>query len=377
MSAPKQSTGTRSSRGGRPTGLTPFLLGNWLNLFLLFVPISLALELVGGMSVWVFAASAVAIIPLAGLIGQATEELAHRVGPGVGGLLNATFGNATELIIALFALQAGLQEVVKASLSGSIIGNLLLVMGASMVAGGWGRDKQVFNRTHASNSAAMLFLAVVALVMPAVFDLEVFGSLVQRGPDIQELSVLVSVVLLVTYGASLIFSLRTHRDLITAAPAAEDTARLTLREAMLLLLGATIVVAVESEILVGTIHETTAAIGMTEFFVGIVVVAIVGNAAEHASAVWMAMENRMELAVTIATSSSTQIALFVAPALVLASLLIGTPMTLVFNGFEVVAISLSVIAASLVTLDGESNWFEGVQLVAVYLVLAIVFYFAP
>ncbi len=361
----------------RRRALTGFLLGSWTYVLLVFVPISLAIEPLGLPKFWAFIASALAIVPLAGLIGEATEDITREVGPGVGGLLNATFGNATELIIAFFALRAGLQNVVKASLAGSIIGNILLVLGVSMLAGGWGRDRQIFNRTRAGTNAAMLFLAVVALVMPAVFDLAVFGTLKERGTDVEQVSLLVSIVLLITYLGSLVFSLRTHRDLITTTPPEEQQARLTRNEALLFLVAATAVVAVESEILVGAIDEATTAFGISQFFVGMVVVAVVGNAAEYASAVLMAMRNRMETAVTIATGSGTQIALFVAPILVLISFSFGQPMSLVFNAFEIVGVSLAVIAVSVVTLDGESTWFEGLQLIAVYLVMAVVFYFVP
>ncbi len=350
---------------------------SWLNWLLLLIPVSLALELLELPGLWIFLVSALAIIPLARLIGEATEELAHWVGPGAGGILNATLGNATELIIGLLALRAGLQEVVKASITGSIIGNILLVLGLAMLMGGWGRDRQTFSRTHAGASSAMLFLAVVALVMPAVLDIVAFGRLQIVTPAVELLSLLVAVVLILTYLASLIFSLKTHRDLITSVPEEPHQPRLSLRSSILLLVIATGGVAVESELLVGSITEATRALGMTEFFVGVVVVAIVGNAAEHFAAVLVAMRNRMELAVAIATGSSTQIALFVAPVLVFASFLFGQPMSLVFNGLEIAGVALSVIALAMVLLDGESNWFEGVQLIAVYLVLALVFYFVP
>lgn len=359
----------------RPSPLA-FLKTSYLNWLLLFVPVSLALEIAHAPAVWVFVTAGLAIVPLAGLIGLATEELARFVGPAVGGLLNASFGNATELIIAVFALRAGLDEVVKASLSGSIIGNVLLVLGLSMFAGGWGRNKQKFDRTHAGANAAMLFLAVVALVMPAVFDLTVYGSLEAQPPVVEKLGLLVAMVLMATYLASLVFSLKTHHPVIAEEPD-EAPARLSKRGAMGLLLAATVVTAVEAEVLVGAIGEATRALGMTEFFVGVIVVAVIGNAAEHFSAVVMARKDKMDLAVSIATSSSTQIALFVAPVLVFVSFLIGHPMSLVFNAFEVVGIGLSVAALAVVSLDGESNWFEGLQLVAVYVVLAIVFYFVP
>jgi Ca2+:H+ antiporter len=363
--------------GKSEVSLLTFLRENWLNWLLLLVPITFAVEALHLPEFWLFLVSAIAIIPLAGLIGEATEQLAHRVGPGIGGLLNATFGNATELIIALFALQAGLHEVVKASISGSIIGNILLVLGLGMFMGGLNRDKQIFNRTGAGANSAMLFLAVVALVMPAVFDLSVIGTLEREAPGVANLSLLVSVVLIVIYVSSLVFSLRTHRDLFSSVAPEHTMARLSHRNAMILLLAATVVVAIEAEILVGAIHGATAALGMTEFFVGVVVVAVVGNAAEHFSAVLMAMKNKMDLAVNIATGSSTQIALFVAPVLVFASLIFGQPMSLLFNAYEIVGVALSVLALTIVSLDGESNWFEGLQLMAIYLVLGIVFYFVP
>ena len=375
-----------ASRPGCEIGFAPFLRANRLNWLLLFFPLAVLLEishrreLFQHAQLWIFIASALAIVPLAGLIGESTEEMAERVGPALGGFLNATFGNATELIIALFALHAGLFEVVKASISGSIIGNILLVLGASMFVGGMGRSKQRFNRTSAGASASMLLLAVVALVMPAVFDMVTYNTLdvTLAPPDIKILSLLVAIVLLLTYGASLIFSLKTHRALL--APSREDTAevrycRLSKRDAMILLILATTLTAVMAEFLVGSIGAATQALHMTEFFVGVIVVAIIGNAAEHFSAVVMAKKNKMDLAVTITTASSTQIALFVAPVLVLASFLFGNPMSLIFNIYEIVGIALSVLVLCVVSLDGESNWFEGLQLMAVYVLLGIVFFF--
>ncbi len=365
----------------RPQGLLQLLKSNRLNWLLVFVPVAVVLEVLGQkeLELWLFLASALAIIPLAGLIGEATEELAAYVGPAAGGLLNATFGNATELIIALLALSKGpaLHEVVKASISGSIIGNILLVLGLSMLAGGWGRDKQRFNRTSAGASASMLLLAVVALVMPAVFELVTYGKW-ETGTaplPVQHLSLLVSIVLILIYGASLVFSLKTHHALIATDHGEARLARLDRKAAMGLLLAATVVTAFMAEFLVSSIHAATVALGMSEFFVGVIVVAVIGNAAEHFSAVVMARKDKMDLAVTICTASSTQIALFVAPVLVFASYFFGNPMSLVFNAFEVVAISLSVLILSVITLDGESNWFEGLQLVGVYLVLGIVFFF--
>lgn len=351
-----------------------FLRRNGLNWLLLFIPISLALALWHAPAAWIFLTSALAIIPLAGLIGEATEELAERIGPGLGGLLNATFGNAPELIIAILALRAGLPLVVKASISGSIIGNILLVLGASMFFGGLGREKQHFSRTRAGASASMLFLAVVALVMPAIFD-----RVESRSVDLllreQHLSLLVAVVLILTYIGGLVFSLLTHREVVSTEGERAREAVMSTGNASLLLAIATVLTAVESELLVGSIHGATRALGMSEFFVGVIVIAIIGNAAEHFTAVTVARKNMMDLAMNITTGSSTQIALFVAPVLVFVSYAFGHPLDLVFNVFEVVAIGLSVVAVSIVSLDGESNWLEGLQLIAVYFVLAIVFYF--
>jgi len=351
------------------------LRGNPIYVLLLLTPVAVVLEGIHANPILVFGVTALAIIPMAGLIGEATEELAAHTGPGIGGLLNATFGNATELIIALLALAAGLEEVVKASITGSILGNLLLVLGLSMLVGGLGRSRQAFNRTSAGASSAMLFLSVISLVMPAVFDWGVFGSLAPHAGPIDQLSLLVAGVLALVYLASLVFSLVTHRDLFSTA--GEHRARIAVRPALLLLLLATAVTAVLAEFLVGSIAATTRQLGITEFFVGVVVVAIVGNAAEHFSAVIFARKNQMDLAVTIAVGSSTQIALFVAPVLVFASLILGRPMSLVFNIFEIMAVTLAVLVVGIVSLDGESNWFEGLQLLAVYAIMAIIFFFVP
>ncbi|TAK23380.1 MAG: calcium/proton exchanger [Chloroflexota bacterium] len=359
----------------RRVSVLQFLTESRLNILVVFLPVALVLRLSGGSDVLVFVASALAIIPLAGIIGHATDEIAKYVGPGVGGFLNATFGNATELIIVLLALDRGLTEVVKASLSGSILGNILLVLGLAMLVGGWGRVKQVFNRTHAGASAVMLVLAVVALVMPDIFALTV-GE--HDGPRVMQMSILVSIVMLITYVASLVFSLRTHREILTTVGHAEtEPPRLRRGPAIALLAVATVATAVAAETLVGVIEPTGRALGLSEFFIGIVVVAIIGNAAEHFAAVWLARDNKMDLAVTIAVSSGTQIALLVAPIAVLASVAMGHPMALVFNHFELGALMMSVIAVAFATMDGESNWFEGVQLLAIYAIMAIVFFFVP
>jgi Ca2+:H+ antiporter len=280
------------------------------------------------------------------------------------------------LIIALFALNAGLYEVVKASIIGSIIGNLLLVLGFSMLLGGIGRQVQTFNRTGAMAGTSMLFLAVAALVIPAVFEKVAQTNGHVPAGSIETLSLLVAVILIVSYIFSLVFSLYTHRDIYDIG--GEEDPPVWSRGRCSLVMGVvTFFIAIESELLVRTIEKTTESLGLTQFFVGIIIVAIVGNAAEHSAAVWMAMKNKMDLSLSIAIGSSTQIALLVAPLLVFASFIIGNPMTLVFNPFEIVAMVLSVAIVTLVTLDGESNWFEGLQLIAVYVVMGIAFYLVP
>jgi Ca2+:H+ antiporter len=350
------------------------------NLLLLFVPLAIALDLAGAADSWLFATSALAVVPLAGLIGRATEDLAEHVGPGLGGLLNATFGNGAELLIGGFALQAGLVNVVKASLSGSIIGNLLLVLGVAIVAGGWGRDIQRFSATSAGAQTSMLFLAVVALVMPAVYALTILHNLTATNEPLEVLSLLSAIVLLVAYVAGLWFSLRTHRDVFRgeeSAPTPREPVSMSAGAAVVLLAIATALTAAAAEILVGSIEQFAHALGLTDLFVGMIVVAIVGNAAEHWSAVMIARSGNMQLAMNIAKSSSVQIALLVAPLLILASWLIGRPMSLVFHPFELFGIALAVGAAGLVSIDGETHWFEGVLLLAVYALLAIAIFFVP
>ncbi len=351
-----------------------------------FIPAAIALELAHADPVLVFGAAALGVIPCAAVMGEATEAIAARTGPGIGGLLNVTFGNAPELIIAFFALSKGLQEVVKASIVGSIIGNILLVMGAAMVVGGLPRDKQTFSRTAANAQSAMLMLALAALIFPAIFQLIHGGGLpsvgeerVDFGSDLETLSLCVALVLLISYVLGLIFSLKTHRAVFNPydAAAEEEEHHWPVRRAAIYLALSAVAVGVMSEILVGSISEASEDIGLSEFFVGVFIVAIVGNAAEHWVAVLVAAKDKMDLAVNIAIGSSAQIALFVAPVLVLLSFVIGPdPMALVFNGYEIGALLFAVLIANLVTQEGESNWFEGVQLLALYAVLGLVFYFA-
>ncbi|MBW8867042.1 MAG: calcium/proton exchanger [Acidobacteria bacterium] len=349
-----------------------------LNILLLAAPASWIADATAPGSPWVFITAAISLVPLAGLIGEGTEQLAARSGPAWGGFLNATFGNAAELIIALVALRNGHVALVKASISGSIVGNLLLVLGLSFFVGGLGRKSQKFHRTAATNTAAMLFLAVVALVMPAVFDLAIYGTLDVHPKALDRLSFSTALVLIVAYAGSLIYSFTAQRDLFRPGGEAEHRGRrLPLATAIGLLAIGTLLTTVQAEILIGAMEPALARFDFTELFVGVIVVALIGNAAEHYSAVTAARRDEMTLAVEIAVGSSAQIALFVAPALVLYSFAIGRPMTLLFNPFEITAITLSVLATAFVVVDGESNWVEGLQLLSVYLILALAFYFVP
>ena len=370
-----------------PNAGRPFLLTGegWPYLLVPLIPVAIVLEFLHADAVAVFAASALGVIPTAALMGRATEELAARSGPGIGGLLNVTFGNAPELIIALFALGAGLHEVVKASLVGSILGNILLVLGVSMLVGGRKRERQRFELRAATAQSLMLLLATVALVMPAIFQLVAGGGLpdptakaVAFNTDLRALSVGVAIVLLASYAAGLVFSLKTHAHLFNPSHDEDEHGGepWSVRKSVLMLAGAGAAVGWMSEILVHSITEASAAIGLSPFFVGIIVVAVVGNAAEHWVAVYFASRDKMDIAVNIAVGSGAQIALFVAPVLVLASFVIGPfPMALVFNGFELGAVFLAVIIANEVTQRGESTWYEGLQLLAIYVVLGLTFFF--
>ena len=353
------------------------LIDNKLNVLVAAVPVSWALREAMPGSPWIFITAAVSLIPLAGIIGLGTEQLAHRAGPGVGGLLNATFGNAAELIIAVVALREHHIALVKASITGSIVGNLLLVLGLSFFVGGLGRRSQKFHRTAATNTTAMLFLAVVALIMPAVFDLALYGTLAARPPAIDRLSFWSAVVLIVAYIGNLIYAFTTQRDLLRSTHEGGSGPAVPTGSAIALLALGTLLTTVQAELLVGALQPALTDFGFTELFVGAVVIAVIGNAAEHYSAITAARRDQMTLAVEISVGSSAQIALFVAPLLVLYSFAIGQPMSLLFNAFEITAITLSVLATAIVVVDGESNWVEGLQLVSVYLILALAFYFVP
>jgi Ca2+:H+ antiporter len=384
----------KDARPSRARWLKPSL--NWL---LVFVPVAILLRFVPSFEnpTALFVVSCLAIIPLAGLMGRATEHLAEHVGAGIGGLLSATFGNAAELIIALFALSKGLDAVVKASITGSIIGNLLLVLGASLLSGGVKFKKQEFNRTAVGVNATALTLAAIALIIPTVFHQVAARAPVASGGwspvREQHLSLAIAVVLFLTYAATLVFSLVTHRRLFAGETSTSDDfcaaagKELTLAEEggekgsmrrwIVTLVVATGFVALIAEFLVGAVESAKDSLGLTEVFLGVIVVAVIGNAAENSSAILMALRNKMDLSLGIALGSSLQIALFVAPVLIFASYLFGRPMDLEFTIPEVVAVVAAVFIAEQIASDGESNWLEGVQLLSVYAILAILFYFLP
>lgn len=344
---------------------------------LVFIPLSLYLGLTHASPTWVFIASCLAILPLAGYMGEATENLTHHTGPRLGALLTSSFGNAAELILAFMALRAGEPELVKASLTGSIIGNMLFVLGLAMLLGGWKRTELKFNRMAAETGSSAMFLAVVALVIPAIYAQVTEHS---HPEHTESISFDISLVLIACYVGSLVFSLMSHKHLF--APAGEDTAVerehggvWSVRRAAAVLAAAAIGVGVVAEFLVHAAAEAGEALGLGKVFMGVVVIALIGNAAENSSAILMARKGKMDLALGIALGSSTQIAIFVAPVLVIAGHLLGMPLGLEFTILEVVAVMLSVGAVTLLIHDGKTNWFEGLQLLAVYTILAIAFYY--
>jgi Ca2+:H+ antiporter len=348
---------------------------SWL---LLFVPAAVGLEwLAPERHLLVFVASALAIVPLAGWMGRATEQIATRLGEGVGGLLNATFGNAAELIIAAAALRAGLHDVVRASLVGSIVGNILLVLGAAMFVGGLRHREQHFNAAGARSQATMLILAAIALVLPAAYR----SAAAVDETEVARLTVGISLVLLAVYAGNLVFSLITHAALFAGSGEVDDRehrAAWSAGRAAGVLAAATAAIAWMSEILVGAIEPSAESLGLSDAFVGVFVVAILGNAAEHATAVSAAMKDRMDLSLSIAIGSSVQVALFVAPLLVLASLFVGPgPMDLSFGGGLVLTVLLAVLITGQVAGDGRSDWLKGFQLLAVYVILALAYFFLP
>lgn len=373
---------------------------------LAFIPISIAAHLLGWSDLIVFVTAALAIIPLAGWMGTATEEIAVVLGPSFGGLMNATFGNATELIIAIFALRAGLVNVVKSSITGSIIGNLLLVMGLAMLLGGLKFKEQTFQPTIARLNASAMNLAVIAILLPTAVD---FTSAGIDEPILQKLSVAVAIVLMLVYGLTLLFSMKTHSYLYdvgvaeeeaieapsktsgeTSKETSKDISRAASKEAqeeheeapnlklwVSVLLVATIAVAIESELLVDTLEVASQQLGLSELFTGVIILPVIGNAAEHATAVTVALKNKMDLSLNVAVGSSLQIALFVGPLLVIIGALMGQPMDLDFNNFELLSVAVAVLVANSISADGKSNWLEGTLLMATYTVIALSFYFYP
>jgi Ca2+:H+ antiporter len=339
---------------------------------LVFVPAAIGAHAFGLSPVLTFFLAALAVVPLAKFIGEATEELATHAGPALGGLLSVTFGNATELVIGFLALRAGLIEVVKASITGSIMSNLLLVLGLAMLAGGVKHARQTFNRTGAMASGSSLFVAVIALVTPAIF----LATAPVAQNIVEDMSLWLSLMLLLIYAAGLYFVLHTHKHLYLE-PAGELEPKASWQSALVKLLVATVAVAWVSDILVGSIQPVVTQFGWSQLFIGVIFLAIIGNAAENFSSILAARKNRMDLSLGIAIGSATQIAMFVAPVLVFAGFFLGQPMNLIFNRFELVAIVLSVLVVNLVVADGESNWLEGAQLLAAYAIMAAAFFFHP
>jgi Ca2+:H+ antiporter len=351
----------------------------WLSLLpLALVPASVLLALLHAPAVWVFAAGGAGIIPLSAWIRRATEQIAERAGPAIGGLVNVTFGNAAEFVLALFVLRSGNTGVVKATITGSIIGNSLLGLGLAILAGSVGRDRQTFPRERAGLLASLLILSVIALLLPALFDYAeraLVTSTRERTLD-ERLSLGVSIVLIVVYVANLFYTLVTHRD-IFAGSEEQGTPEWSLAKAVGVLAAATAAVAVEAELVSGALEATAQRLGVSLLFVGVIVLPLVGNTAEYVSALYFARRDRMGLVMTISLGSSIQIALLTAPALVLGSYVFGHPMDLVFaHPLELMSIAGSAFVVNAIALDGETNWFEGVMLVAVYVLLALAFFFA-
>lgn len=343
-----------------------------LKFMLLFVPISFIGKFLNFSPTIMFILAALSIIPLAGIMGEGTEEISFYTGPKIGGFLNATFGNATELIISFFALKSGLFEVVKSSIAGSIIGNILLVLGASMFIGGLKHKTQNFNINVVETTSSMLLFSLIGLCVPAFFTHTINANLLNT--RYEGLSLVVAIVMFILYILSLIFSFFTHKDLYATTTEEEGhESKWSLKKSIAILIIATVIIAIESEFLVGGIEDINSKLGLSEFFVGIILIPIIGNAAEHSTAITMALKNKMDVAIEIALGSSLQIILFVAPVLIFLSLLF-TPMSIIFNPFELVSLIASVIIANKVASDGQSNWLEGAQLMAVYFIIAAGFF---
>src|ERR1051325_7292077 len=343
------------------------------------IPVSIALQFMDAGLVLQFVMSCVAVLPLAAWIGASTEQLAHRMGPTYGALFNATFGNFAEMVIAILAIRAGLPDVVRASLSGSILGNLLFVAGLSMLFGGWKRETQKFNALAAESQAGQLILAAAAMLVPALF----FRSAVQaHHPElIHQVSIGTAVILIISYGCGLWFSFRTHKERLTAIAHADhvlpEEDAWSVKKALGLLLFASVLMGVVAEGLVHAVGQAGAAWGQNQVFLGFIVLAVVGNAAEHSTAVLLAMRHQMDTALNISMQSSVQIALFVTPVLVFLSYPLGHPLDILFTPFELLAVGLGAAIFAYLVMDGETNWYEGIQLLAVYAIIAVALYFLP
>ncbi len=347
-------------------------LFSYSRIFLVFIPLSMIAYWLHWNSLWVFTSSCLAIVPLAIYMGVATEQITLYTGAKVGGLLNATFGNATELIIAFFALREGLYDVVKASIAGSVMGNILLVLGASMMVGGLKYKAQSFNRQSVEVSTGMLTFSIIGLGVPAVFLHSVKPELLDTW-HYEPLSLMVATIMLTIYISGLYFSFITHQDILKINNQESEFPKWSLRNSVLVLLAATVVIALESEFLVESIEPVTKNWGISEFFIGIILLPIIGNAAEHSTAVWMSRKNQMDISFEIAIGSCLQIILFVMPVLVLVGALINRTISVVFSEFELISLIVAVLIANRVSGDGKSNWLEGALLIAVYLIIAVCF----
>lgn len=348
---------------------------------LVFAPIAVVLNLVGADHLILFAMAIIGLIPLAKLIGDSTEHLATHYGATLGSLLNVTFGNAAEIIISVVAINAGLIELVKASITGSILGNIMLIFGLSLIAGGVKHKEQIFNRENAGLQSSLIFLAIIGLAIPTILSTTVLKPIdLESQLKLQILSDVLAIVLICVYVAGILFTFFTHKHLFVAPGGADevleqDHNRWSKRKSFLILGASMVGVVAVSEILVGSVEETSKQFGFGELFVGAIIVGIVGNAAEHSSAILLARKGKIDLSIGIAAGSGTQIALFVVPILVMVGIILGQPFTLEFTLYELATLFLAAIIMNLIAHDGKSNWFEGIMLTAVYLIIAIGFYF--
>ncbi len=351
--------------------------------FLVFVPISVVLDLVHADHIIIFIIAVIALIPLAKLIGDSTEHLSTHYGSTLGSLLNVTFGNAAEIIIAVVAINAGLIELVKASITGAILGNIMLIFGLSMIAGGLRHKEQLFNKENAGLQSSLIFLALIGLAIPTILSSTMIGGNgIENQSKIQILSDSVAILLLFVYIVGIIFTFFTHKHLFVIPhnnssdqDKDHDHSHWSKKKSFLMLGVSMIGVIVVSEILVSSVEETSREFGFGEMFVGAIIVGIVGNAAEHSSAIVLARKGKMDLSIGIAAGSGTQIALFVVPILVLVGIVLGQPFTLEFTIYELVTLFLAAIIMNLIAFDGKTNWFEGIMLTSVYIIIAIGFFF--